>query len=289
MQRCSRTAHLSVCTPLLASRNRLTRPAPLIAVAFPRAGQDAGGPHHHHKKGAPPRHARPHHLRHRHPRAPGAGGTDEDGHRRQVGRPLLLLNLVGCCWCLLALLLLLVMMLMMMPLPLLRLHVAGRGTDGGTARSSLTDTLPATLPLIIHPAHRFCCPPPPPPPHRSHLSLEDGGRNEAAPRPGYGDPSAGMPMAAGGRTPMHPGIHATPAHYSSHSTPMHPGMTPGRDALTKTPAYDPAWAATPAHPGFGSGTEGGGEQVQAAGVRVGCLQAASVCLRTHLHAPPPGT
>jgi hypothetical protein len=62
-------------------------------------------------------------------------------------------------------------------------------------------------------------------------------------------------MAAGGRTPMHPGIMATPAHYSSHTTPMHPGMTPGREALTKTPAYDPAWAATPAHPGFGGGGE----------------------------------
>lgn len=89
---------------------------------------------------------------------------------------------------------------------------------------------------------------------RSHLSQEDGGRTEAAPRPGYGGyPSAPTPMAAGGRTPMHPGIHATPMHYSSHATPMHPGMTPGRESLTKTPAYDPAWAATPAHPGFGGG------------------------------------
>ena len=84
--------------------------------------------------------------------------------------------------------------------------------------------------------------------------MEDGGRAEAAPRPGYGYPSAGTPgLAAGGRTPMHPGITATPMHYSmaAHATPMHPGMTPGREALTKTPGYDPAWAATPAHPGFG--------------------------------------
>lgn len=89
------------------------------------------------------------------------------------------------------------------------------------------------------------------PPNRSHLAIEDGGRSEPAPRPGYAYPSAGTPMAAGGRTPMHPGITATPMHYSSLTTPMHPGMTPGREALTKTPAYDPAWAATPAHPGFG--------------------------------------
>ncbi|KAL4420140.1 hypothetical protein ABPG77_010356 [Micractinium sp. CCAP 211/92] len=92
---------------------------------------------------------------------------------------------------------------------------------------------------------------------RSHLAIEDGGRTDAAPRPGYGGyPSAATPMAAGGRTPMHPGITATPMHYSQHATPMHPGMTPSREALTKTPAYDPAWAATPAHPGFGGG--GGG-------------------------------
>lgn len=97
-------------------------------------------------------------------------------------------------------------------------------------------------------------PPPTPslPRRRSHLALEDGGRPDAAPRPGYGAyPSAATPMAAGGRTPMHPGITATPMHYSQHATPMHPGMTPSREALTKTPAYDPAWAATPAHPGFG--------------------------------------
>ena len=51
---------------------------------------------------------------------------------------------------------------------------------------------------------------------------------------------------------------ATPAHYSSLATPMHPGMTPGREAITKTPAYDPAWAgATPAHPGFGGGLVAG--------------------------------
>lgn len=40
---------------------------------------------------------------------------------------------------------------------------------------------------------------------RSHLALEDGGRAEAAPRPGFGYPAANTPMAAAGRTPMHPG------------------------------------------------------------------------------------
>ena len=64
-------------------------------------------------------------------------------------------------------------------------------------------------------------------------------------------------LAAGGRTPAHPGIQATPMHYSHTSaTPMHPGigMTPSREAITKTPGYDPAWSGmTPAHPGFGGG------------------------------------
>ena len=68
---------------------------------------------------------------------------------------------------------------------------------------------------------------------------------------------SGAAAAPGGRTPAHysAGASATPAHYSSMATatPMYPGMTPGRDAVTKTPAYDPAWAATPAHPGFGGG------------------------------------
>lgn len=57
-------------------------------------------------------------------------------------------------------------------------------------------------------------------------------------------------VAALGRTPAHPGIMATPAHYGMMSaTPMHPGMTPSRDVLTKTPAYDPVWANTPAYTG----------------------------------------
>lgn len=48
-------------------------------------------------------------------------------------------------------------------------------------------------------------------------------------------------------------------HYSAaQATPMHPGMTPSRETLTKTPAYDPAWAATPAHPGFGERPSGQG-------------------------------
>ncbi|PRW59844.1 transcription elongation factor SPT5-like protein 1 [Chlorella sorokiniana] len=94
---------------------------------------------------------------------------------------------------------------------------------------------------------------------RSHLAMEEGGRAEAAPRPGFAYPAANTPMAAAGRTPMHPGVTATPMHYSSmgQATPMHPGMTPGRETLTKTPAYDPAWAATPAHPGFGGGGPAG--------------------------------
>jgi transcription elongation factor SPT5 len=75
---------------------------------------------------------------------------------------------------------------------------------------------------------------------------------------GYGAPGAGA-AAPGGRTPAHYSqAQATPAHYSmlGGSTPLHPGMTPGREAVTATPAYDAAWAATPAHPGFGGG--GGG-------------------------------
>lgn len=35
--------------------------------------------------------------------------------------------------------------------------------------------------------------------------MEEGGRAEAAPRPGFAYPSANTPMAAAGRTPMHPG------------------------------------------------------------------------------------
>jgi len=66
----------------------------------------------------------------------------------------------------------------------------------------------------------------------------------------------GMGMGAlGGATPAHwsSGVTATPAHYSAmgSATPMY-HMTPGREA-TATPAYDPAWASTPAHPGFGPG------------------------------------
>ena len=111
--------------------------------------------------------------------------------------------------------------------------------------------MPAKLLHILLTAAASCCSPLTT--CRQHLPLEDGGRQEAAPRPGGypGYPSAGTPMAAGGRTPMHPGINATPMHYSQHATPLHPGMTPAREALTKTPGYDPAWAATPAHPGFG--------------------------------------
>ncbi|KAG7669634.1 hypothetical protein Ndes2437B_g05814 [Nannochloris sp. 'desiccata'] len=114
---------------------------------------------------------------------------------------------------------------------------------------------------------------------RAHLALSSQGRS-AAPRAPMGmgigigmGGGYGMPMAApGGRTPAHwsmgggggggfgsGGVTATPAHYSNMptATPMHPGMTPGRDSVTKTPAYDPAWAATPAHPGFGGGDGGG--------------------------------
>ena len=87
---------------------------------------------------------------------------------------------------------------------------------------------------------------------REHLSTQDGGIIAQAPRSTMG---MGMGMAApGGTTPAHwsTGATATPAHYSmlGSSTPLHPGMTPGRD-VSKTPAYDPAWAATPAHPGLG--------------------------------------
>jgi transcription elongation factor SPT5 len=113
---------------------------------------------------------------------------------------------------------------------------------------------------------------------RAHLSLQG---HSAAPRAPMGmgmgvgmGGGYGAPMAApGGRTPAHwsmagggggfaggggGGVTATPAHYSNMptATPMHPGMTPGRDSVTKTPAYDPAWAATPAHPGFGDDAYG---------------------------------
>jgi transcription elongation factor SPT5 len=113
---------------------------------------------------------------------------------------------------------------------------------------------------------------------RAHLAL--AGRI-AAPRAPMGmgmgvgmGGGYGMPTAApGGRTPAHwsmgggfggaggggGGVTATPAHYSSMATPMHPGMTPGRDSVTKTPAYDPAWAATPAYAGFGGGGGGGND------------------------------
>lgn len=89
---------------------------------------------------------------------------------------------------------------------------------------------------------------------REHLSTKDGGIIAQAPRSAMGM-GMGMGMAApGGMTPAHwsSGVTATPAHYSAFgsATPLHPGMTPGRD-VSKTPAYDPAWASTPAHPGFG--------------------------------------
>ena len=58
-------------------------------------------------------------------------------------------------------------------------------------------TTPQPAQPLLPPLHR-------PRPRRSHLAVEDGGRTEAAPRPGY-YPSANTPMAAGGRTPMHPG------------------------------------------------------------------------------------
>eukprot|EP00887_Chlorella_sp_A99_P006595 scaffold3.g6595.t1 len=88
---------------------------------------------------------------------------------------------------------------------------------------------------------------------RTHLPSEEGGlEGPPPPRPGAWG-AAPTPMHAGGRTPMHPGIMATPAHYSSTATPLHPGLTPGREAVTKTPAYDAAWASTPAHPGFSGG------------------------------------
>ena len=90
---------------------------------------------------------------------------------------------------------------------------------------------------------------------RQHVATEDGGIVAERPAMGMGM-GMGMGMdsmfaAPGGRTPAHYfGAGPTPAHYTA--TPMHPSMTPGRDTVTKTPAYDPAWAATPAHPGFGS-------------------------------------
>lgn len=89
---------------------------------------------------------------------------------------------------------------------------------------------------------------------REHLSSQDGGIIAQAPRQSMGM-SMGMGMPApGGVTPAHwsSGATATPAHYSAlgSATPLYPGMTPGREQVTKTPAYDPAWAATPAHPGF---------------------------------------
>lgn len=93
---------------------------------------------------------------------------------------------------------------------------------------------------------------------RAHLSSQDGGVVAQPPRQAMGM-GMGMGMAPGGMTPAHwaSGVTATPAHYSAmgSATPMYPGMTPGRE-VTKTPAYDPAWAATPAHPGFGSDTAG---------------------------------
>ncbi|GAB4821977.1 hypothetical protein N2152v2_009023 [Parachlorella kessleri] len=114
---------------------------------------------------------------------------------------------------------------------------------------------------------------------RSHLALEDGGvrpEQQMQQRPQYGMPTA-TPMHAGGRTPHHPGIMATPMHYNNMmATPMHPGMTPGRDAVTKTPAYDPAWAgATPAHPGM-------------AGTAAGYPQAGTPGYSPSFHADTPG-
>ena len=102
--------------------------------------------------------------------------------------------------------------------------------------------------------------------NRAHLSTQDGGI--ASQRPiqtmgmgmgmgmgGMGGMGMGAIGAIGGATPAHwsSGVTATPAHYSAmgSATPMY-HMTPGREA-TATPAYDPAWASTPAHPGFGPG------------------------------------
>ena len=89
---------------------------------------------------------------------------------------------------------------------------------------------------------------------RAHLSTQDGG---IVAQPNRHSMGMGMGMggmaAPGGMTPAHwsGGATATPAHYSAmgSATPMYSTMTPGRE-VTNTPAYDPAWASTPAHPGF---------------------------------------
>ena len=96
--------------------------------------------------------------------------------------------------------------------------------------------------------------------NRAHLATQDGGIVSQRPRNtmGMGMGMGGMDAmgALGGATPGHwsSGVTATPAHYSAmgSATPMY-HMTPGREAATATPAYDPAWASTPAHPGFGPG------------------------------------
>ena len=93
---------------------------------------------------------------------------------------------------------------------------------------------------------------------RAHLSTQDGG---IVAQPNRHSMGMGMGMggmaAPGGMTPAHwsGGATATPAHYSAmgSATPMYSTMTPGRE-VTNTPAYDPAWASTPAHPGFGPGS-----------------------------------
>ncbi len=93
---------------------------------------------------------------------------------------------------------------------------------------------------------------------RAHLSTQDGG---IVAQPNRHSMGMGMGMggmaAPGGMTPAHwsGGATATPAHYSAmgSATPMYSTMTPGRE-VTNTPAYDPAWASTPAHPGFGADT-----------------------------------
>ena len=96
--------------------------------------------------------------------------------------------------------------------------------------------------------------------NRAHLATQDGGIVSQRTRNtmGMGMGMGGMDAmgALGGATPGHwsSGVTATPAHYSAmgSATPMYQ-MTPGREAATATPAYDPAWASTPAHPGFGPG------------------------------------
>ena len=94
---------------------------------------------------------------------------------------------------------------------------------------------------------------------RSHLSTQDGGIIAQPSRQSMGMGMGMGIMAPGGMTPAHwsGGVTATPAHYSAlgSATPMYSTMTPGRE-VTNTPAYDPAWAATPAHPGFGPGSAG---------------------------------